>query len=438
MEQPSDFEKATMSKILWKLMPFLCVCYMAAFLDRVNLSFAKSAMATDLQLDAEAYGAGAGIFFIGYFFFEVPSNLILERIGARVWIARIMVTWGVISSAMMFVTGEWSFYSLRFLLGAAEAGFFPGAIYYMTQWFPAAYRSRTVAIFMTAAVASNVIGSPISGLLLELDGTLGLHGWQWLFLIEGLPSVVLGVLVLRLLPNGPHEAKWLSEEERGWLESRIDSERARAAGTGPGKHGSHVSLVKALTDLRVVLLCAVYFCNVVGGYGLDFFQPTLIKKVFPNASLAEVGYVNAIPALLTIFVMNLHGRSSDRKAERKWHLVGAMWWAASGLFLASLPLPPAVTLTAFVLAVSGRWSAIAPFWGLSTAFLSGRAAAGAIALINSIGNLGGHVGPSLMGWLEKTTGSNAAGLRIIAAVVFCGGLLAATAVRGHSADRGSR
>jgi ACS family tartrate transporter-like MFS transporter len=395
---------------------------MAAFLDRVNLSFAKSQMAIDLQLDAAAYGLGAGIFFIGYFLFEVPSNLILERVGARVWIARIMVTWGIISSGMMFVQGEWSFYILRFLLGAAEAGFFPGVIFYMTNWFPASYRSRTVAIFMTAAVVSTVIGSPLSGLLLELDGTAGLHGWQWMFLIEGLPSIILGVAVFIVLPSAPKEAKWLSEEERGWLESRIESERAAAGGKT-----EHMSVGKALSDPRVMLLCFVYFCNVVGGYGLDFFQPTLVKQVFPEASPAEVGYFNAIPALLTVFVMNLYGRSSDRRGERKWHYVGALCWAATGLFLASLPVPPVVALTALVLAVSGRWSAIAPFWGLSTAFLSGRAAAGAIALINAVGNLGGFAGPYVMGFLEKSTGSNAVGLRILSAVMFLGAILAANA-----------
>jgi MFS family permease len=395
---------------------------MAAFLDRVNLSFAKSQMAVDLQLDAAAYGAGAGIFFIGYFLLEIPSNLILERVGARVWIARIMVTWGIISSGMMFVRGDWSFYVLRFLLGAAEAGFFPGVIFYMTQWFPAGYRARSVAIFMTAAVVSTVIGSPLSGLLLELDGAAGLHGWQWMFLIEGLPAIGLGVAVFLVLPSAPTEAKWLSDEERGWLESRIDSERAAA-----GSNTEHMSVGRALSDPRVMLLCFVYFCNVVGGYGLDFFQPTLVKQVFPEASPAEVGYVNAIPALLTVFVMNFYGRSSDRRGERKWHYVGAQWWAAAGLALASLPVPPAIALTALVLAVSGRWSAIAPFWGLSTAFLSGRAAAGAIALINALGNLGGFAGPYVMGFLEKATGANVIGLQILAAVMFAGGLIAATA-----------
>jgi predicted MFS family arabinose efflux permease len=301
----------------------------------------------------------------------------------------------------------------------------------MTHWFPAAYRSRSVAIFMTAAVLSNVIGSPLSGWLLELDGMLSLHGWQWLFFIEGLPAILLGAAVLKVLPNSPNDAKWLSEEERGWLESRIDSERARASSI------QHVSLVNALTDPRVVLLCLVYFCNVVGGYGLDFFQPTLLGQVFPEASPAELGAINAVPALFTVFVMNLYGRSSDRRRERKWHYVGSAGWAAAGLFLASLPVPPALALAALVLAVSGRWSGMAPFWGLSTAFLSGRAAAGAIALINALGNLGGYAGPHVMGWLEKTTGNNAVGLRILAAVMFLSGVLV-TVVRVRSADRGSR
>jgi ACS family tartrate transporter-like MFS transporter len=421
MEPPSDFEKATMSKILWKLMPFLCVCYMAAFLDRVNVGFAKEQMMADLGISTAAYGLGAGIFFIGYFLFEVPSNLILERVGARVWIARIMITWGVISSSMMFVRGEWTFYILRFLLGAAEAGFFPGVIFYMTHWFPASYRSRTVAIFMTAAVVASVIGSPVSGLLLEMDGTWGLSGWKWLFLVEGLPSVALGIVTLLVLPSAPREAKWLSEEECGWLESRIESERARAG------QQAHLSVMQGLTDPRVLLLCFMYLSNVVAGYGLDFFQPTLVQQVFPTATPLEVGYFNAIPALLTVFVMNFWGRSSDRRRERKWHFAVAGWCSGLGLLLVSLPLPPVVALIALVLAVAGRWSAMAPFWGLATTFLSGRAAAGAIALINSVGNLGGFAGPYLMGWFKDTTGDYMFGLRILAGVVFLGGVLALTA-----------
>jgi MFS transporter, ACS family, tartrate transporter len=417
---PSEFEQRTMSKLTWKLMPLLCACFMAAFLDRVNVGFAKDRMMADLAFSNTVYAFGAGIFFIGYFLFEVPSNLIMERVGARMWIARIMIVWGLISGAMVFVHSATVFYVLRFFLGAAEAGFFPGVIFYLTFWFPKAYRSRTVAVFMSAAVLSNIIGNPMSGLLMELDGVSGWHGWQWLFLIEALPSILLGVIVLTILPNGPAQAKWLSSEEKDFIIKRIDSERQEVE-----KHGT-TSVLKAFGDPRVLLLATIYFLSIIGAYGLDFFMPTLIKGSFPGASNFQVGLLAAVPPLFAIFAMNFHGRSSDRRQERKFHLAAAIAWAGAGLFLASLPVPPIVGLVALALAVSGRWSAIAPFWGLSTAFLSGRAAAGAIALINSIGNLGGFAGPYLMGWLKDTTGDYATGLKVLAGVMFAAALLALT------------
>ena len=343
--KPIDIEQRVISKIAWKLIPFLCVCYMAAFLDRVNVGFAKEQMVADLGLSNAVYGLGAGIFFIGYFLFEVPSNLILERVGARIWIARIMIVWGVISACMIFAQGPMSFYGLRFLLGAAEAGFFPGVIFYMTNWFPAAYRSRTTAVFMTAAVLSNVVGSPLSGLLLELDGILGLRGWKWLFIVEALPSLLLGVAVFLRLPKSPADAKWLAPEELSWLKNRLDTERAAV------EVDHKMTLGQAFTDPRVILLCVVYFTAVIGGYGLDFFQPTLIKQAFPGASPKLVGVINAVPPLVAVFVMILHGRSSDRRGERKLHFAAAVWWAAAGLFFASLPLPAIVSLAALALAV---------------------------------------------------------------------------------------
>ncbi len=414
-EPSPEYEAKLMRKITWKLMPFLCACFMAAFLDRVNVGFAKQQMSADLGMSGAVYGLGAGIFFIGYFLFEVPSNLILARVGARIWIARIMVVWGLISASFVLVQGPTSFYVLRFLLGAAEAGFFPGVIYYLTKWFPASHRSRTVAIFMTAAVASNIIGGPVSGLLLELDGVLGLRGYKWLFLVEALPSIILGVMVFFRLPNGPEDAAWLLPEERAWLERRLDQERLAA---GADKH---MSFIQGLLDPRVLLLCFIYFTHVIAGYGLDFFMPTLIHQSFPSATPAMVGVLAALPAAFALFVMVAHGRSSDRRGERKWHYALAVWWAASGLLLASLPIPPALGLVALALAVSGRWSAVAPFWGLTTAFLSGSAAAGSIALINAVGNLGGFAGPFIMGWLKDTTGSYESGLRILSAFVFAGG-----------------
>jgi ACS family tartrate transporter-like MFS transporter len=418
--KPLELEERVISKIAWKLIPFLCICYMAAFLDRVNVGFAKEQMVADLGLSNAVYGAGAGMFFIGYFLFEVPSNLILERVGARIWIARIMILWGLISACMIFVEGPLTFYVLRFLLGAAEAGFFPGVIFYMTHWFPAAYRSRTTAVFMTAAVLSNVFGSPLSGVLLELDGVLGMRGWKWLFVAEAIPSVLLGIVVFLRLPKSPRDAAWLEPEERAWLENRLEAERAAVVAD------HEMTLRQAFTDSRVMLLCLVYFTAVIGGYGLDFFQPTLIKQAFPDATPKLVGVINALPPLFAVFVMIWHGRSSDRRAERKLHFAAAVWWAAAGLFLASLPLSAGVALAALALAVSGRWSAVAPFWGMSTAFLSGTAAAGAIALINSVGNWGGFAGPYIMGWLKDTTGDYRIGLRVLALVMFLGGALALT------------
>jgi len=413
-----ELEKRTMRKVTWNLIPFLCICFMAAFLDRVNVGFAKQQMVVDLGFSTATYGFGAGVFFLGYFLFEVPSNLIMARVGARLWIARIMIVWGLVSASMAFVHSATGFYILRFLLGASEAGFFPGVILYLTYWFPSSYRSRTVALFMTAAVLSNVVGGPLSGLLLELDGALGIRGWKWLFITEALPSIVLGVVVFFRLSPGPEQAPFLASDEQQWLISRLATDKKDAV----GHHDA--SFLQTLADPRVLLLCAVYFANVIGGYGLDFFLPTLIQRAFPHATSALVGVLSAIPPLFAIGAMMLHGRSSDRRGERRWHVASALWWAALGLLLASLPVPAVFALAALALAVSGRWSTIAPFWGLSTTFLSGRAAAGAIALINAVGNLGGFAGPYLMGWLKDQTGDYIVGLRVLAGAMFAGGLLA--------------
>jgi MFS transporter, ACS family, tartrate transporter len=412
----SDVEVRVIRKVTWRLLPLLYVSFLVAFLDRVNVGFAKETMERDLGLSSTVYGLGAGLFFLGYFLCEVPSNLMLARVGGRIWIARIMLAWGAVSIATMLVRDATSFYLARLLLGASEAGFFPGVILYLTTFVPAAHRARLVALFMTAAVLASVIGSPLSGLLLELDGSLGLRGWQWLFLVEGMPAVVLGLGVLRWLPNGPRQARWLDAAELAWLEARLASERLETQAQQP------MSLLATLAHPRVLALSAIYATNVVGGYGLDFFMPTLVHEALPGASAARVGALNAVPALVGVVVMVLHGRSSDRRAERRWHFATAAFWAAAGLVLASLRIPPAIALAALALAVSGRWSAIAPFWGLSTAFVSGRAAAAAIAVINSVGNLGGFAGPYLMGYLKDLTGDYALGLRLLGGAMFVGGV----------------
>lgn len=414
--ETSALERRVMTKVAWRLLPFMCICYVAAFIDRVNVSFAKLSMLSDLHLSTTMYAMGAGIFFVGYFIFEVPSNLLLERVGARIWIARIMIVWGVISAAMMFVHGEWSFYVLRFLLGAAEAGFFPGMILYNTYWFPRAYRSRTISIFMTAAVLSFVIGGPLSGWFMD-HPQFGLRNWQSLFLFEGIPSVLLGIVVLFYLPNGPRSAKWLRADELGWLTSVLDSERAAQ------ESKEHFTLARALLNPKVMLLSLIYFLTVVGGYGIDFFLPTILQSAYPTLTKSQLGWLSTVPPLVTIPIMILHGRFSDRLKEQRWHVAVATWWCAIGLVLLSFPLPPLMVLAALTLCVSGRWSVIGPFWGLPTAFLTGTAAAGGIAMINSVGNLGGQAGPMILGWFQSPNGSYAVGLRVLAVFAAVCGVL---------------
>jgi ACS family tartrate transporter-like MFS transporter len=414
--EPSELERRVMSKATWRLVPFMCLCYLIAYLDRVNVGYAALQMKVDLNFSDAIYGFGSGIFFVGYFLFEVPSNIMLERVGARMWIARIMIVWGIISSGMLFVKTPLVFYGLRFLLGAGEAGFFPGMILYLTYWFPTAYRSRTVALFMAAAAMAGVVGNPLSGLLLDHHPEL-LKGWQWLFLVEGLPSVLLGIAVLVYLPNGPRDVRWLDAEELGWLNARLDAERAARE----EKHA--MSLWQALSHPRVLVLSLLYFLIVIGGYGLDLFMPQVLSVAFPHVTKTVLGLIGAIPPAVTVVVMILWGRRSDARRERRWHVALPSWWAAFGLLVATLPVPPSVSVVALAFAVSGRWSSIPPFWGLPTAFLSGTAAAGGIALINSIGNLGGFVGPYLMGWFKQQTGNYDVGLRVLAGAFIVGGIL---------------
>lgn len=417
-----------MRKMSLRLMPLLGTCFLAAFLDRVNVGFAALEMQGDLAFSDTVYSLGAGLFFIGYFLFELPSNLILERVGARMWIARIMVVWGFISSAMMFVRDETSFYILRFLLGAAEAGFFPGIILYLTYFFPNAFRSRTIALFMTAPALSGVIGGPLSGLLLDHHPDW-IRGWQWLFLVEGLPSVLLGILVWFRLPNGPTDARWLTVAEKQWLASRLATERREREAT----HGA--GSLRMLLDPRVLGCAVVYFCLVIGAYGFDFFMPKLLSQVFPSASKLELGLLAAVPPLCSVFVMVAWGRRSDRLAERRFHVLYPVLWAAAGLAILSFDVAPGLALAAAAIAVTGRWSAIPPFWGVPTAFLSGTAAAGGIALINSVGNLGGFVGPLVMGALNDATGSFAAGLRVLAGAYLVGGFLVMWLARPRSGPK---
>ncbi|HEX7899411.1 MAG TPA: MFS transporter [Planctomycetota bacterium] len=407
-------EAQVVRKISWRILPLIWICYVAAFIDRVNVSFAAEAFKTDLGFNADVFGAGAGIFFIGYFLFEVPSNVILHKVGARVWIARIMIVWGLVSTSMIFIQGKGSFYALRFLLGAAEAGYFPGMILYLTYWFPSAYRSRTIGLFMTAPAVAEIIGGPLSGFLLD-HPCFGVKGWQWLFLVEGLPSVVLGLAVLALLPDGPGRVSWLTPAEKDWLSARLESERRDVPKLG---------FFEALRHPRVLVLCLLCFLLCTGGYGLGMFLPQVLRGAFPSVSNTQLGFLTAIPSLIAAVVMILWARHSDRRGERRWHVAIPAWIAAVGLATSSLGVAPALAVVCMTAGVSGRWASNPPFWALPTTFLSGTAAAGGIALINSIGNLGGYAGPRLMGALQVWTGTHAAGLRLMSFALLAAGLLA--------------
>ena len=393
-------------KVSRRVIPLMMVLYLFAFLDRVNIGFAALTMNKDLGFTPYIYGWGAGIFFLGYILFEVPSNVVLAKVGARLWICRIMVTWGVVSSAMAFVDGAWSFYILRFLLGVAEAGFLPGMIFYLTYWFPAPRRAKFVALFMAAVPLASAIGAPISGFILGIDGVLGLKGWQWLFILEGVPSCLLGVLVLILLPDGPAKAAWLTDGEKAEIAGRLARDRAQ------NPHKVHESLWPALRDYRVVALGLVYFGIVVGLYGIGLWLPQIIKAMgFTNA---EVGLIVAVPYFASAAAMMLWGRHSDRTGERVWHVALPALVSAAG-FLASIYLDSTVLqLCALGVACVGIYSALGPFWTLPSMFLGSMGAAAGIALINSVGNAGGFLGPYLVGWIKEATDSFHLGMAALA------------------------
>lgn len=405
-------------KVFMRIGPFLFLCYVLAFLDRVNIGFAKLQMAGQLQFSDAVFGLGAGIFFIGYFLFEVPSNVILERVGARVWIARIMVTWGLISSAMMLVDDVLWFYTLRFLLGAAEAGFFPGVILYLTYWFPTANRARMTGLFITAVAVSNVIGSPISGSVMQfLDGVNGWAGWQWLFLAEGVPSVLVGILVLLFLDDGPHTARWLTDDERRRILHHLDDERQARE-----RQGARHRLRDAFVDSRVWLLAFVYLCMMIGFYAINFWLPTLIQEMgMDPQDYLLIGLLSMIPWGVAAVAMVLWGMHSDRVQERLWHALLGVLVGAAGLvglaFTAHAPVPSIACLT---LVTTGLLSGLTVFWSLPVQFLSGTAAAAGIAWINSVGCLGGLVGPALTGRIRMVDPEGGLVFAVLGGVVALG------------------
>jgi ACS family tartrate transporter-like MFS transporter len=404
-----DLEARTLRRISWRIVPFIMLLYFVAYIDRVNLGFASLTMKGDLGISASVLGFGAGIFFWGYFLFEVPSNFVLHKVGARIWIARVMVTWGIAAAAMAFVQGTTSFYVIRFLLGVAEAGFFPGIILYLSYWFPARHRAGVTAYFMAAAPISTAIGSPVSASLLEMNGVMGLHGWQWLFIVEAVPAFILGVFVLFYMTDRPADATWLKDDERAWLVKTMDAEAA-----SKGADAAH-GLLSGLTNPRVLALSLVYFGTSAGLYTLGIWAPQIIKQL--GVSSMTVGLLNAIPPTISVFAMVWWSRRSDRTGERTWHVVLACIAAAAGLVIATETNGMFGLIAALTLVNIGISCAKPPLWSMPTTFLSGAAAATGIATINSIGNLGGFAGPAMIGWLKERTGSFAGGLYFVAALL---------------------
>ena len=414
-----DHAEAIYRRIGWRIVPFLILCYFVAYLDRVNIGFAQLQMKGDLGFSDAVYGFGAGIFFLGYFLFEVPSNLVLHRLGARVWIARIMITWGLISALTLFVSTPTQFYVMRFLLGVAEAGFFPGIILYLTYWYPAARRSQMTAWFMSAVPLSGLIGGPVSGWILHhFHGQHGWAGWQWLFLLEGLPAVLLGVATLFYLDNGIAQARWLQPAEKTLLQQALDKE---------AEHKPARSALQGLTDPRVWLMALIYFSVVIGLYGLSFWLPLLIKSTGVTDPLT-IGWLVAIPYGVSAVAMILVGRSSDRRRERRWHVAIPALLGAAGMVLSTVwSQDTTLALLALTLATVGIMVVLPLFWALPNAFLTGTAAAAGIALINALGNLAGFFGPSIVGWVKQFTGSASGGIVMLAGfMVLCAALVLLT------------
>ncbi|QSN64754.1 MULTISPECIES: MFS transporter [unclassified Caballeronia] len=411
----ATFEAKTYAKVGRRLIPFLMLCYLGAYLDRVNVGFAKLQMLNDLRFSETIYGIGAGIFFLGYFLFEVPSNVILHKVGARNWLARIMLTWAVISASFVFVKSPTMFYILRFLLGVAEAGFAPGVILYLTYWFPAARRAKALSLFFMAIPLAGIIGGPLSGYIMHaLQGAHGLAGWKWLFILEALPSLVLGVVILFYLDNGIASAKWLTDAEKTLLARNVEKDNAQKL--------EHVSIRSFIGDRRLWLMAAIYFCVVLGQYGLTFWLPTIVRR----AGVADplwVGIFTAIPYLCAIIALPLIGASADKHRERRLHLAIPMLVSAAGF--ATLPMLGSVgaSIVCVSVAAAGILASSSQFWSLPTAVLGGMSAAAGIAAVNCFANLAGFFSPAIVGWLNDLTGKSTAGLIFISAAVVVGAAL---------------
>ncbi|WP_368575121.1 MFS transporter [Acinetobacter baumannii] len=415
-EVDTTVRKSAYRKIAFRLMPFLMLCYFCAYLDRVNVGFAKLQMMSDLQFSEAVYGLGAGIFFIGYFLCEVPSNIVLHKVGARRWIARIMITWGILSGCFAFVQTEWQFYTLRFLLGVAEAGLAPGLLLYLTYWFPSYRRARMTVLWFIAIPISGMIGGPLSGLIMDrMSGVHGWFGWQWMFVIEAIPTVLVGLLVLAILKDSVQDANWLTQDEKNLVKQELAQDNQQKEG--------HASVKEFIADKRLWLLAGIYFCVVMGQYAITFWLPTLIR----NSGISDnwhIGLLTSLPYMCAIVVMILAGRSGDHFQERRWHLIipmcaGAIALTFATLFASNLTL----SLICLCIAASGVLTASSLFWMLPTNFLGGVSAAAGIAAVNSFANLAGFCSPYLIGWITTNTGSNAIGMFLITAVLIFGASL---------------
>jgi ACS family tartrate transporter-like MFS transporter len=399
----------TLRKVMGRLLPFIFLCYIVAYIDRVNTGFAAKSLQGDLGLSKAEFGRGAGLFFLGYFLFEIPSNMILRRVGARLWIARIMIVWGLVSMGMIFVKGVWSYYAIRVLLGLAEAGFFPGMVLYLTYWIPARERARAGALFMIAAPVAMAVGAPLSGALLDMHGHMGLKGWHWLFLVEGIPAILLGVLTLKFLTESPEKATWLTTEEREWLKTELEAERARRAAQ------TSTAAVQSLSNPKVWVLCLIYFLNSSVTYGLFLWLPQMLEEATELKGL-KLGLISSIPFMAAIAGMIAICKHSDRTGERKYHVAACAVTAAIGLVLAVLfRHSPALLVLSFALCQLGQRAVMPVFWAIPPIFLGGAAAAAGIALINAIGNLGGYFGPDMMGFLTKESKDYSKGILVLAA-----------------------
>lgn len=397
----------TLSKVSIRLLPVLFISYVCAYLDRINVGFAAKQLKEDLHFSDSVYGLGAGIFFIGYALFEIPSNVFLEKVGARRWIARIMVSWGILSASMAFVNSSTTFYLLRFFLGVAEAGFFPGIILYLTYWFPPSERGKSISRFMTAIPLSGLIGAPVSGALLNLDGTLGLAGWKWMFLLEALPSILVGIYVFSFLPDRPAQCHWLSQDEKDLLVGQTSQNQDRQ----PAK--AWQSFGTAITSPAIWHMSLVYFFQITGLYGIGLWLPDLLATSSATSSNVQRGFLAAIPFLMGTISMIVWGWNSDRMGERKWHLAIGNFVGAIGFVIAgSYPENLAIGLLGMTIASIGVHASFGPFWALKTTLLAPGIAAVGIAMINSMGNLGGFMGPSITGYLKDLTGSLSWGLTL--------------------------